>query len=109
MDNPFELIVAIVNAGFSQAVMDAARKVGATGGTVLRGHGTANPEAESFFGIHIEPEKEIVLIVSKSATKDLILRGIYQECGLATAGQGIAFTLPIEHTAGLTGSKPNEA
>lgn len=103
MESNYALIVAIVNSGFSHAVMDAARKVGATGGTVLRGHGTANPEAEDFFGIHIEPEKELVLILAKNPTKELILKAIYKECGLATAGQGIAFTLPVEATAGLRG------
>ena len=55
MDNKFELVVCIVNAGFSQNVMAAARKAGARGGTILRGRGSANPEAEEFFGLTIQP------------------------------------------------------
>ena len=50
-DIKFELIVCIVNAGFSQNVMDAARAAGARGGTIIRGRGSANPEAEEFFNI----------------------------------------------------------
>ncbi len=34
MDREFDLIVAIVNRGFSDLVMDAARAAGASGGTV---------------------------------------------------------------------------
>ena len=54
-----EVIFCIVNAGFSDAVMDAAREFGAKGGTVLHARGTANPEAEKLFNITVQPEKEI--------------------------------------------------
>ena len=53
-ENQFELILCIVNAGYSQNVMDAARQAGARGGTILRGRGSANPEAEEFFNITIQ-------------------------------------------------------
>ena len=44
-----ECIVCIVNAGYSDEVMEAARAFGATGGTVIHAHGTANRESEQFF------------------------------------------------------------
>ena len=62
MDKTYELIFCVVNTGFSGTVMDAARSAGATGGTILRGRGSAGKEAEDFFHIQIEPEKEIVMI-----------------------------------------------
>ena len=52
-----EVILCIVNNGFSEAVMDAARAAGAQGGTVIHARGTANKEAEQFFNISIQPEK----------------------------------------------------
>ena len=61
MERAFELIVAIVNRGFSDLVMDAARKAGASGGTILHGRGTGVHEAAQFFGVAIQPEKELVL------------------------------------------------
>lgn len=91
-----ELIVCIVNAGFSQNVMDAARAAGARGGTILRARGSANPEAEEFFNIAILPDKEIVLILVPSSEKDTILKAIYKDSGLPTEGQGIAFSLPVD-------------
>ena len=51
-----EMIMCIVNAGFSETVMEAAKSAGARGGTILNGRGTANKEAESFFHIAIQPE-----------------------------------------------------
>ena len=61
--NSHELIICIVNNGFSDTVMDAAKDAGARGGTVLNARGTANKEAESFFHIAIQPEKEVVMIL----------------------------------------------
>ena len=49
MNYTHEVIFCIVNAGFAEAVMDAAREVGARGGTVLHASGTANAEAEKNF------------------------------------------------------------
>ena len=42
MSYEHEVIFCIVNAGFSDAVMDAAKEFGARGGTVIRARGTAN-------------------------------------------------------------------
>lgn len=106
-DIKFELIVCIVNAGFSQNVMDAARAAGARGGTIIRGRGSANPEAEEFFNITIQPDKEVVLILVAAGKKDEILSAVYRENGLATQGAGIAFSLPVERTT-LTMEKATE-
>lgn len=101
----YEMIVCIVNSGFSDAVMSAAREYGAKGGTVLHARGTANQEAESFFKITIQPEKEVVLILVSSDIKDDILHAIYKQVGLNTPGQGIAFTLPVDDAVGLPKGK----
>ena len=105
-----EVIFCIVNAGFTEAVMDAAREVGATGGTVIHARGTANSEAEKMWGIVIQPEKEIVMIIVKSEIKDSVLHALYKSVGLNTPGQGIAFSLPVDSVVGLsdTAKKPEE-
>ena len=97
-----EVIFCIVNAGFSEAVMDAAKEFGARGGTVIRARGTANSESEKLFGITIEPEKEIVMILVTSDIKDNILHALYREVGLKTPGQGIAFSMPVDNVVGLS-------
>ena len=96
-----ELIVCIVNAGFSDAVMEAARACGAGGGTVINARGTANKEAETFFKITIQPEKEAVMILVPTAIKDDVLHALYQKVGLQTPGQGLAMALPVDSVVGL--------
>ena len=97
-DTQFELVVCIVNAGFSQNVMEAARAAGAKGGTILRARGSANPEAEEFFIINIQPDKEVLLILVPKGIKDDVLKAIYKDCGLADEAKGIAFSLPVNRT-----------
>lgn len=102
-----ELIICIVNTGFTDVVMDAAREKGARGGTVIHGRGTANKEAEEFFHISIQPDKELVMILVPSEIKDDVLHAVYQEAGLKTASQGIAFSLPVTNVVGITPAKPD--
>ena len=101
MEFQHEVIFCIVNAGFSDAVMDAAKEFGARGGTVIRARGTANQEAEKKFGITVQPEKEAVMILVKSEIKDDILHALYKAVGLKTPGQGIAFSLPVDNVVGI--------
>ena len=77
MEHTHEMIVCIVNNGFSEAVMDAAKAAGARGGTVINARGTADKEAEKFFNISIQPEKEMVLILVKSEIRDTVLHALY--------------------------------
>ncbi|MCH5151589.1 MAG: P-II family nitrogen regulator [Clostridiales bacterium] len=98
----YEAVFVIVNAGFSDAVMEAAREAGVTGGTVLNARGTANPQAERFFGLTIEPNKDMIMILIDSEIKEKVLHTLYREVGLKTACQGIAFTLPVNDVVGLT-------
>jgi len=106
---PNELVICVVNAGFSQNVMEAARAAGARGGTVLRARGSANPEAEEFFDISIQPDKELVLIVVSSEIKDEVLKTIYQEAGLGREAQGIAFSMPVSRSTTLPDSPEKAA
>lgn len=97
----YDLILTIVNRGYSDLVMDAAKAKGATGGTVITARGTAG-EAEKFFNMSLQPEKEMVMIVAEREKRREIMEEITLKAGLKTVGQGISFSMPVEETAGLT-------
>ncbi len=101
----YNLIVVIVNEGFSTEVMDAAREVGARGGTVIRGRGTAKEETLAKFQIFMTPEKEMVLILSDDSIKEDILVAVNNKCGLNSDAHGIVFTLPVDDVVGLKAKK----
>ena len=98
----YVVIFSIVNEGFSDSVMSAAREAGAKGGTVLSARGTANEQAKALFDIEVSGEKEIVVILVKNELKDGILKAINTEVGLNKPGQGIVFSMPVDSVVGLS-------
>ncbi len=108
MEFQHEVIFCIVNSGYSDAVMDAAKKVGARGGTIINARGTAGKEAETFFHITVQPEKEMVMILVSSDIKEAVLHALYKEVGLDSAGQGIAFAVPVDAVVGLSSPEQKE-
>ena len=109
MKNGYKCILAIVNNGFSEEAMDAAKACGAKGGTILHGRGTISKEAEKIFNITIQPEKEIVMILAKADKIDGILKGLYTAIGTSTKAQGIVFAIPVDEAIGLDAVKTDTA
>ena len=105
--NDYEVILAIVDEGFAEDVMDVAKQQGARGGTILNARGVAKEEAAAFFGITLHTEKEIVMIVVPKDIKNDVLNAIYKEMGMAKKAHGIAFSLPVTDTAGLVKIEEN--
>ena len=101
MKKTHKCILAVVNNGFSEVVMETARALGAKGGTVLHGRGTISKDAEKFFNITIQPDKEIVMILAKTELVDGILKALYKSIGASTEAQGIAFALPVDSVIGI--------
>ena len=101
MDSNFELLVTIVNRGFSDDVMDAAKAAGARGGTILHARGTGVHEESKFFGISIQPEKDMVLILVTKDQRAEIMKAICVGAGLNTEGRGLTFSLPVADVAGI--------
>ena len=95
------LIVTIVNSGYADTVMNAARNAGARGGTVIYGRGTGNSETARILGIIIEPEKEVVLIVADVEDQNTIMKAVSQAAGIDQNGNGVCFCLPISDTLGF--------
>lgn len=101
-EKDYSLVVAIVNKGYTDLVMEAAKSKGARGGTTFVARGTGNKELGSFFGIAIEPEKEIAFIIVENKIKDEVMLAIYKEAGLETKGMGICFAMKVDDCIGLT-------
>ncbi|MBQ1230355.1 MAG: P-II family nitrogen regulator [Clostridia bacterium] len=104
MKKGYKCILAVVNNGFAEEAMEAAKACGAKGGTILHGRGTISKEAESAFNITIQPDKEIVMILAKEDRIDGILKGLYNAVGTATKAQGIVFAIPVDESVGLEAS-----
>jgi nitrogen regulatory protein PII len=97
-----DLIVSIVNQGYSDELMNTAREAGATGGTVLNARGQAHEGAVKFFGISVQDEKEMIIILTSREKKTGIMRALCETHGLNSKAQGIVFSLPVDDVMGLS-------
>lgn len=97
----YSLVLAMVNQGHDEEVMDAARCAGAAGGTLLHCRRVGGEEATEFFGISIREERELVAILVKSEIRAGVMRAILDKAGLGTQAQGIVLSLPVDSIDGL--------
>ena len=96
-----EVILAIVNSGFAEDVMEVAREKGVRGGTIINARGVVKEDAAAFFGITLHADKESLMMVVEKSIRDTVLNAIYQEMDMAKKAKGIAFSLPVSDVAGL--------
>lgn len=100
-ENMYNAIYTIVEKGNADDVIEAAQKAGSRGGTVMHARGSGSEEARKVFNMLIEPEKEIVLIISEEAKTKDIVESIRKETGIEEQGKGIIFVTKVEQTYGL--------
>lgn len=99
----YVMIVAMINQGYSDAVMEAASSVGSKGGTILRARCVRNEQAMNFWGFSLQPERELVLIAADMESKLKIMKAISETCGIHSEAQGLVISIPIDSIAGLDG------
>lgn len=97
----YSLIAAIVNPGYSEEVMNVARAAGAGGGSVIHSRRIADENTITAWGLDIQEEKEIVIIVTDKDTKLPIMQAIGKSCGIHSDAKGFVLSLPIETVIGL--------
>ena len=97
----YNLITVIVDKGRAEEVIDAANKAGAKGGTIINARGSGIHESGKILSMEIEPEKEIVMILSESDTTENIVSAIKDAIKIDEPGNGILFVQDVNRTYGI--------
>lgn len=97
----YQLIITIVNRGNAEDVISAANEAGSKGGTILNARGSGIHETTKLFHMEIEPEKEMVMILSKEEVTEAIVNSIRNKLELEKPGNGIVFVQDVKHTYGI--------
>jgi nitrogen regulatory protein P-II 1 len=100
-DLKHDLIVTIVKRGFAECIVQASKKAGSEGATIIYGRGTGIHEQKTLLGIPIEPEKEIILTIIKADHTEQVLEAIIKAGKLEHPGTGIAFVLELKRVVGV--------
>ena len=98
----YALIWVSVAGGYSDDVVDAARKAGAKGGTVMKGRRRSSERVRHLFGISMQEEQDFVMIVVPREKKNDTMTAIMDACGLQTKAHGVVWALPVDEVMGLT-------
>jgi len=97
----FKLILSSVKADITDRVVDAAKAAGATGATIIPARGTGIHEAKTFFGLSLEAQTDIIMLLIEEHMVSNILEAIEKAGEFHKPGTGIAFVVPIEQVVGL--------
>ena len=97
----YQCIVVIVKRGDGEQVVSSANAYGAKGGTIIHGRGTSIRENKKVFGTLIEPEKDIVLIVTNTTILEKVMDGIRDAMDIEAPGKGILFTVDLDRVEGV--------
>lgn len=97
----FKLILSSVKADITDRVVDAAKKAGATGATIIPARGTGIHEAKTFFGLTLEAQTDIIMLILEEHLVPGVLAAIQTAGKFHEPGTGIAFVVPVEQVLGL--------
>ncbi|QFI37865.1 P-II family nitrogen regulator [Moritella marina ATCC 15381] len=99
----FKLIVAFVEAGITDGIMDAARSAGATGATIINNaRGEGLKQSKTFFGLTLETQRDVLLFIveehlSRHILEEINKVGQFDE----KPGSGIAVQIDVEDAVGV--------
>ena len=90
----------IVNAGYTDAIMELVRAEGASGATILNARGEG-AKVESFLGITVDSEKEMIMTIVDKETAKRITTAMKEKAGWKSTLRCICFTMPVDRVVGI--------
>lgn len=100
-DFMYEAIIVIVDKGLGKTVIETAKSAGSRGATLINAKGSGINPASALFEMEIEPEKEIILILSESIHVEKIIEAVRIELRMDESGNGLLLTCDVTRTLGL--------
>jgi nitrogen regulatory protein PII len=97
----YQCIISIVNRGNAENVIEAANAAGSKGGTIINARGSGINETSKIFNMDIEPEKEMVMILSQEEVTESIVASIREKLEIDKPGNGIIFIQDVNRIYGV--------
>lgn len=100
----FKMIIVFVEDTKTDAIMEAARKSGATGATVINhARGEGLERSKTFLGLTLETQRDVILLLveehmSRTILEEISNVGMFDE----KPGTGIAFQIDVEDAVGIS-------
>lgn len=94
-------VFVVVDKGKGETVMEMARAAGVRGGTIINGRGSGIHETAVFLNMEIEPEKEIVLMLTPVELTDRIVAAVREGLKIDEPGNGIIWVQSVTEAYGI--------
>jgi nitrogen regulatory protein PII len=93
-----DCIMAVVNRGFAEKVVDVARGAGATGATIIHGRGTDEHQEVllPIINIELQPEKEIIILITGAHVSETVADSLLGDLQLDQDGEIAVYVSPTE-------------
>ena len=91
-----QLILVSVNQGYTDAVMETAKRAGAMGGTVLRARLTDSAIMEQLGNKTVHQEREIITIFAPATVAAHIMEDINRIHGALSDANGMVMSVPVD-------------
>ena len=98
----YQCIITITPRSKGQNVVEASKRSGAQGGTIVYGKGSGTAETKKFFSGLLEPEKAMVITLVETTKVEAVKKGIEEALHIGEIGKGVLFVLDVEDVVGLT-------
>lgn len=89
----------IVNSGMASKILNEAKEIGVSGGTIFLGKGTVKNHILEMLGLD-EAKKEILLLVSENKLEEQIHEVLTEKFHMNKPNNGIIFSLPVKRIVG---------
>ena len=97
----FKLIVVMVRTDLTDAIVDLAKEVGATGATIVPARGTGSREAKTFFGLTLEDQRDVILFLLEESLTAPVMKAVHKAGRFDQPGTGVAFVLGVDSVMGI--------
>ena len=101
----FAALVAILAEDLEERAINSAKKAGAGGVTILDARGIGTKEKKTFFGLTYEGSQSVLLFVLERKLSLAVMKAIATQLDLKNHSNGVVFTVPLEHIAGIDTSQ----
>lgn len=97
----YQAIITIMDRGICNRAVEAVTDTGSHSGTLLKGRGSGLHEKKTILNMALEPEKDILLLVSKEENVDTIINSLDDCLNITEPGKGLLFSMQVNRIHGM--------
>ena len=97
----YQAIITIMDRGLCSKAVEAVTETGSHSGTLLKGRGSGIHEKKTILNMALEPEKDILLLISKEENVDEIVKNMDKNLNLTEPGQGLLVSMKVKRMHGM--------